>query len=420
VKNASKLPWRILTAGFLAIIFLFGTMTMILDTDTLVNTTARSFQMSRSEGKGIFAAMTDSIDALETEYNMVFFSKSSYLAGNILVKKILGHEFFPDASDDMTMVRLTDGSISKVKFSMHSEACQAPLRQFKDYLDEMGIPLIFVYVHTEILEPEEQLPFGTVDLSNQHADQFLRMLDKMGIDYIDTREVLLDMGRPVSELYFRTDTHWTIPSAFAVYQTLARRLNEQYGFEINEKFIDAASYETELYEDIFLGSYGHQTTPYYTGTEDFEIVVPTFETNLTERTQRNDNNWIIREGTFAESVLHLECLEPDEGVNYSSHCYQTYNYNWGEVLYENHDPDADNRSVLFIKTSCGNPITDFMALGVENVCGLDRRNLTRTTIAEYTADYQPDAVVIVYNYDFLRSERLDFFTAPAAADNEGV
>ena len=418
MKKHEKFPRRLLTVGFLAVLFLFGAMTLAMNGGTLAATASRAFTMSRADGNGAFTALSDSIDALETEYNMVFFSKSSYLVGNHLVKRILGSQFFPDSSDDMTMIRLSDDSISKLKFSMGVGGLKKPLGVFKKYLDEQGIPLIFVYVHTKILDPSSQVPFGSFDFSNQNADKFLAMLDSLGIDYIDTRKPLLDIGLPTEELYFRTDTHWTIPSAFAAYQAIAEKLNQAYGFSIDSRFTDEGNYTTTRFEDRFLGSYGIQTTPYYTGVENFDMITPDFETSLTEKTQRNDNNWEVREGSFEDAVLVMSQLEPDEGKTYSSHCYQTYNYNWGEVLYENHDPDACDKRLLIIKNSSGNPITDFLALGVKNVCGLDRRNLTRCTIADYIADYQPDAVVIVYSYDFLRADRLDFFTAPAAAENE--
>ena len=418
MKKHEKFPRRLLTVGFLVVLFLFGGMTLIQSGGTLTSTVSRAYTMSRSDGNGVFTALSDGISALETEYNMVFFSKSSFLLGNHLVKRILGNRFFPDSSDDMTMIRLRDDSISKLKFSMGVGSLKKPLGVFKKYLDEKDIPLLFVYVHTKILDPASQVPFGSIDLSNRNADKFLSLLDDLDIDYVDTRKSLLATGLPTDRLYFRTDTHWTIPSAFAAYRDVADRLNQQYGFAIDPKFTDPENFDTARYEDRFLGSYGIQTTPYYTGVEDFDMVTPAFDTHLIEKTQRNDNLWMTREGSFEDAVLVADQLAPDEGKTYSSHCYQTYNYNWGEVLYENQDPDACDKRLLIIKNSSGNPITDFLALGVKNVCGLDRRNLTRTTIADYIADYEPDAVVIVYSYDFLRADRLDFFTAPAAAENE--
>lgn len=418
MKKLDKLPGRLMTACFLLVLFLFGGLTLGLNARTIAGTAKSAYDMAAGEGMGTFDALKKSISSIETEYNMVFFSKATFMAGNALVRTVLGSRFFPPSDDDLNMIRLSDGSIGKVKFSMDPEINRRPLTEFKEYLDGMGVPLVFVYVHTKVLEPESQIPFGAFDFSNRHADAFLAMLADIGIDYVDTRDVLLNSDLPADELYFRTDTHWTIPAAFRAYRTLAEHLNQNYGFQIADQFTDPNNYETRVYEDLFMGSFGTQTTPYYAGTEDFAALYPRFDTHVTERTQRNDNNWQVREGSFEEAVMALDQLEPDEGKSYSSRCYQSYNYNWGEVLYENGDPAADDKRVLIIKNSSGNPITDFMALSVSNVCGLDRRNLLRTTIAEYVADYQPDVVVIVYNYDFLRPDRMDFFTTPASSENQ--
>jgi hypothetical protein len=212
---------------------------------------------------------------------------------------------------------------------------------------------------------------------------------------------------PANELYFKTDTHWTIPAAFAAFGELAKALNETGKFTIGADLTDIDNYEVIKYEGRFLGSDGRRVGAAFSGLDDFTVIIPTFDTAISERSVTDEGVWEERTGTFRDAVMRLEHLEPGEGEAYSTVCYESYGYNRSEIYFVNEN--AEKGRVLFVKNSAGNPVMDFTVLGAREVCGLDRRVLSRATIAEVIDEYRPDAVVIIYNFDFIKPDRLDFF-----------
>jgi len=399
------LPAHLLTVGVLAVLLIWGGMTLATGGDRI----ARSVQESvgRASDKGFFDGVRVGVNSINAEYNLVFYKKQWYVSLNGAMRRVMGNSFFPSDDGTMVSIRLNDGLLAKTKVRMDVEACRGVLTKFKEFLDERGIDLIFSYAHTKVLYPETQLPSGVEDNSNEIADRFFVMLDELGIEYIDTRQVFRGAGWPATDVYFRTDGHWKIPASFLVFQELAARLNATGRFEIPDAVLDIDSYDMELRERFFLGNDGWLMGAAYSGLDDFAMLTPKFETRLSERSVTNEGVWEEREGTFEEAVLHMQHLMPDEGESYSTACYSVYGYNRPEIVITNEL--AGRGRVLFVKNSSGNPLFDFTALGVKEARGLDPRVLANSTVADYIDQYRPDAVVISYNYDFLNPRRLDFF-----------
>jgi hypothetical protein len=399
-----SLPDRLLVAGVFAFILVFGVMTLIAGGGKLIDAAMDGAQRN---GGGFFDKVKAGAGALENEYNLVFFRKFDFVALNGAVRTLMGKQMFPGTDGDLNVLKLNDGMLAQLKTRLDVEACEKPLRDIADYLNERGIDLIFTYVHTKVIKPDTQLPLGANDRSNAIADQFMALLDRMGIRRIDTRKALLATGMPANELYFKTDTHWTIPAAFAAFSELAKALNDTGKFSIGESLTDIGNYEVIKHEGRFLGSDGRRVGAAFSGLDDFTVIIPAFNTSISERSVTGDGAWEERTGTCLDAVMHLERLEPDEGAAYSSVCYESYGYNRSEIYFVNED--AEKGRVLFVKNSAGNPVMDFTVLGVREVCGLDRRVLSRAAIAEVIDEYEPGAVVIIYNFDYIKPDRLDFF-----------
>ena len=428
IKN---LPAYLLTAGFLLFIAIFGVMTVLsggghilsgsvaayayadamramfaLKTDDEIAALDGRTDMTRRAYNAPLAGIKTALNAVDSEYKLTFFHKFDFVTLHGAMRRYLGESFFPDSASDVNIVKLNDGLLAQLKTRLDVEQCAQPLEDIKAFLDTRDIGLIFTYVHTKVHDPQSQLPLGATDHSNAIADRFLRMLDKLGIEYIDTRAVLNASGIPVDRLYFSTDAHWTIPAAFEVFGALTDKLNCTGRFSIDPSIADIGRYDVTTYEGQFLGSDGRNAEVFWE-LDDFTTIIPNYETGFSERSVNPDGEWEYREGSFTEAVMYMDRLEPEENQLYSLNSYSAYGYNRAEQVITNEL--VDTGKVLFIKNSSGNPVSAFTALGVNEVCGLDRRVLGTTTIADYIDAYRPDAVVIVYNFDFLKPDRLDIF-----------
>ncbi|RXD25174.1 hypothetical protein EJB02_22500, partial [Acinetobacter baumannii] len=81
------------------------------------------------------------------------------------------------------------------------------------------------------------------------------------------------------------------------------------GLVLDEGYTDLNQYEQISYPQSFLGSLGKRTGYGYAGMDDFIVIKPMFETNLTYTW---DGNTVT--ATFDETVLQTHWLSEDLGI----------------------------------------------------------------------------------------------------------
>ena len=77
-----------------------------------------------------------------------------------------------------------------------------------------------------------------------------------GIDTLDLREGLLESGIPAKDLFFTTDHHWKIKTAFWAFGQLVHHLDGMYNKPLDPEnyFTDIGNYNVIPYKDFFIGS----------------------------------------------------------------------------------------------------------------------------------------------------------------------
>ena len=162
------------------------------------------------------------------------------------------------------------------------------------------------------------------------------------------------------------------------------------------------SYDFKNYEDFFQGSMGRRVGISYGGIDDFTLITPKFNTNLTVY-QSDMVNQVTRTGSFTESVLNMENI--DEGSNPSTNRYAVYPGDYAELIFTNNI--EENNSILMIKDSFALPVYSFLAPTVEKINAIDMRYFTKNVL-EYASEVKPEIVIILYNGDCFNDEMFDF------------
>ena len=261
------------------------------------------------------------------------------------------------------------------------------------------IPFLYVQAPFKLPDANSQLPLNVTDYSNSNADLFLEKLTFANVDCFDLRPPLRNSGKTQSELFFNTDHHWTIETAFLSAGLIAEKLNNDYGFQIDASHFDINNYNVETYKDFFLGSMGRRVGRLFCGVDDFTLITPKFETDLTF----TENGAVFQRGAFADTVLMKEFIDTKAPVD--TNRYAVYRRDQAEVIFINHL--VDGGKILIIKDSFGTPVYSFLALGVHEVRALDVR-LFREDVAEYAARHRPDIVILMYNADCFTEQMFDF------------
>ncbi len=264
------------------------------------------------------------------------------------------------------------------------------LLKFNRYLKNLGIPLLYVQAPYKINKYDPQLPAGVIEYGNQNADETLAALSKAGIDVLDLRTKINDSNLDHYSLFFKTDHHWLPEAGLWAFGQVGERLNKRYDFQIPKKYFDANNYEYRTYEDWFLGSIGKRMGVYYGGVDDFTIITPKFETNLTFHIPKFK---VLREGSFEKTVFNFDKLEKDY---FTANVYATYT--GGDpplnTIFNNQFPQG--KSALLLRDSFACPFSPFLALGCSRLDVVDLRRF-KSSLLNYIEKIQPDVVIIMYN-----------------------
>ncbi len=310
-----------------------------------------------------------------------------------------------------SVVFLADGSLTTFVGKQDMTEKANSILQLKAYADELGIQFLYVQYPFKICEADPES--GTLDFSNQNADAKLDLLIAGGAQVLDLRKAWAEDGNDDSAAYHRsafyiTDHHWRAETGLWAAGTIARYVNENFSGEIDLSIFELDRYQYDVYEDLFLGSYGRQATLTLANPEDFTLVYPKFETSfsfpllnavqeagLTEEQQQElqtlDEKMHELNGSF-EMFFDYSMLR--SGDYYNTDTYTTYSDNVSDLVYIHNNLVDNGEKVLFLRDSYGRSLVPFFALGVSDTMRL-RPDTFGGSLRTYMATEQPDIVILL-------------------------
>ena len=388
-----------------AIAFLFSTFIMaiglFLSGHNVIDDFLLDYRTEIKPGTPVIERITGAIDSLEKTVNDDTYKREQLVELYGLAQKTLDKKVISDPAYG----HLYKTTFDQITYAVRKENINRELksmRELKSGLDELGIPLLYIQAPFKLPEDQQQLPANVRDYTNDNADRFLKGLHKAGINYLDLRTIFASNGMTQNEIFFNTDHHWTIDSAFLATGSIMGTLNDSFGFHIDEKYRDIHHYNRKVYEDFYIGSMGRRVGKNYGGVDDFTLITPDFATDYTVY-ERDYGNEIVYEGPFQKAVLVNQYMK--ENAPLDTNRYAVYHGDNAELEFVNHKI-KDGR-VLMIKDSFGLPVYCFLSLGVHEVRALDMRLYTGSVL-EYAKSHQPDIVLILYNADCFSGKMFDF------------
>lgn len=333
---------------------------------------------------GYNAGVTDAETPFELDYITNFCGKMQFVNLNGAARSLL-HE-----SEMNGVIKLNNGYLAMPMDSIPEEQLYQRAEQisyFQMQLAEYDIPLLYVMTPYVIAKYDPQLPAGETEYGNQNMDIFLADLEELGVGYMDLREEIYLDGINQYDLWYKTDHHWTTEGGFYAYTKIENRLEGLLGVEVDPEVKDINHYSITTYKNWHLGSNGQRTGRYYAGVDDFDVILPEFDTRI--QTVSGDV------GTFEDIIINYEALQ---NKNYESR--YTYDNVLGNALGSYVNLNADNdKKILVICDSMGKSVNPYLILSFSSIYTVDAYapyELTRGVIESY----QPDVVVII-NYPTL-------------------
>lgn len=233
--------------------------------------------------------------------------------------------------------------------------------------------------------------------------QIEESLSDYGVNFVSCTDEMNKEGLNPTELFFATDHHWLPQTGLWACGLLADALNETAGYNIDSSIFDESNYDITILPDYFIGSQGKKVTEIYTEIEDFPIIIPKYDSDLT--VFHSDLNDTLT-GTIEDTMLSRKFLE-EENI-YDRYAYSFYGYG-DEALIQIHNNNlSDGHRVLIIKHSFADCMAPYLSNIAEYVDFIDTRHFNGS-LQTYIELTNPDTVVIIYSATaFASTDSFDF------------
>lgn len=267
--------------------------------------------------------------------------------------------------------------------------------RFDEYLKNRGTVLVYANTPYTSSKYDPQLPIGINDYGNDNCDRFLQMLKDAGVDTIDFRETMHDDGIDQYSMMYKTDHHWTTKAGLYAYGVLEDYIVDKTGCDVDERISDIQNYTVTTYKKWHLGSRGQRTGIYYAGIDDFDLIIPNFDTSI--------QNGAGTVGNMQDVMINME---PLTNKDYTSR--YTYDSVLGGSLGHFTNLDCKNDiKVLIITDSFGKAVAPYLAMGFAQIDYVYDADVSGVT-PEFIESMDPDVVIMMYYPEFLQEGKQPF------------
>ena len=164
---------------------------------------------------------------------------------------------------------------------------------------------------------------------------------------------------------------------------------------IDERISDIQNYTVTTYKKWHLGSRGQRTGIYYAGIDDFDLIIPNFDTSI-----QNDAGTV---GNMQDLMINME---PLANKDYTSR--YTYDSVLGGSIGHFTNLDCKNDiKVLIITDSFGKAVAPYLAMGFAQIDYVYDADVSGVT-PEFIESIDPDVVIMMYYPEFLQEGKQPF------------
>lgn len=314
----------------------------------------------------------------ETDICTTFFGKTSFVDMNGAFRSLLGQK------EMNGVLKLNNGYLTILMSEVDDAALEnyaRNLSDFNEYLDSRGTKLVYALAPCTVDKYDPQLPIGKADYSNDNADRLIGFIKDQNIDIIDFREEFHNDGLSCYDMMYKTDHHWTTNAGFYVYCKLEKYITGFSGCTVDERVSDLSQYTVTTYPEWHLGSRGQRTGRYFAGIDDFDLIIPNFETKI----QQGDTVGNMQDLTYDLSVL--------ENRDYTSrYTYDAVQNSLGN--YVNLESKNDIK-ILFITDSFGRAVSPYLMMGFHEIAYVYDMS-TNILTPDFIETFDPDVVIAMY------------------------
>lgn len=347
------------------------------------NSYAEILQIFNFLGQDLSNGTAASMADIESNYANSLWNRQSFIDLNGAMAKLLHMQGYYSSigiyvTDDNYIVSPSKKTSTDYEYEQ--------MVSFKSFLDEQGINLLYVNQPTKYVDDSIfSRSFGIESYSNRNADLFLQRISDAGIAVIDLREKMREDGLDVTDMFYRTDHHWTTASGFWATKKIAEGLNTYCGYAIDLNLYDPENYTFRTWKNCWLGEQGRMVGEPYVGLDDYTEIKPNFSTSYTFVTA---NGFVA--GTF-DDFIDEKVYNTENDVNTTNGWH--YSYFQRNCINNN----AKYGKVLLLADSYAQVTQPFLSLSVAEIYSLVLRGYgSNFDLRQYIIENGFDTVVICY------------------------
>ena len=298
---------------------------------------------------------------------------------------------------ESSVVQLKNGQLVQADESMSSNDYAYvidEILEFADNIEKNDVPFIYVQMPNKVCKYDPQLPLGVQHHLNDQMDRTVKDLTEAGYPVVDLRENLNTLSDDYYSLFYNTDHHWKVETAFYAAEVIESYLNSNVFSGGNEKSIlDRSNFHEIVYEKSFLGYLGRQVTLGNARPEDFTLLLPNDTIDYTISCPGRN---LYKSGTFEDVLINWEMFDDDKGL-YDKSYYDSLLYGNQAVTTIVNESVEDNSKILIIKDSFSLPMAMYLSTVYHEITLIDIRlnqGQFNGSVRAFVDEYRPDVVVL--------------------------
>lgn len=332
------------------------------------------------------------------------------------IQLCLGKDIIWDMSPNNTIVKGSDGKLYSVNnITANStesvgyndiDDLSIKLKNLCSALEKENVPITFFQAPSRVDLSEITLPITTYDDNSINRINYFEeiLANVSNLSVINFQRIYKERGIKYQDLFFKTDHHWKIETAFYAYKELCASFNLNYGTNIPQQYFDEESFEFKILKNTFMGSLGVRTGSLFTcGKDDFCVILPKFDTQYEKIISKNEK-LLIKNGGEKVSYGSYDDVIYTGGSNPIYGDYVCTDRS--EVILRNSKAPI-NKKVLIIKDSFALPVSAFLSTVFSEVRMIDLRS-EHENVVNYTKENNMDLVLILYSAGAYTDTFFDF------------
>ncbi len=285
--------------------------------------------------------------------------------------------------------QMTNGMLTTLRNgSPDLTAFKENLISLNQFLEREGIPFFFLSAPHKVPSGEQLLPAGVHDLWNPVLDTVLADLKEQGVPCVDLRQEMSRTADQVETYFYRTDHHWNAHGAFHAFGEIMELIQSRFP-QVKASYTSSDLWEKTVLPDWWLGSAGRRVGPLFAGTEDLDLYLPAFDTEMSRYTP---GYWAYK-GDFRHVNVREWFLENSDYFSLDS--YDRYVGGNYPLTYHRNTQAENCMKILLIKDSFMLPVECFLSTEFTALDVIDPRPYDKMSVKDYIALNPPDLVIML-------------------------